>query len=122
MVAPPLNPAPLDLDQFQGFTPGPWIAYRRAAAVFIVNSGGMTPIDDPDAALIAAAPALLAECQRQREEIERLLSERSELRAALEAMLTAYARPLNGDSQGWMMNMGEAADAARAALSDRGEA
>lgn len=64
----------LDLDQFHGFTPGPWL-------VELGDDGELTIVDDTcdsiangerDATLIAAAPALLAECRRQREEIGRL--------------------------------------------------
>ena len=75
----------LDLAQFEGHTPGPWKIgetmpagnrYIETSAGYVVAkiSGLLAykkaqPIN---AALIAAAPALLAECRRQREEIARL--------------------------------------------------
>src|SRR3990167_6129364 len=84
---------PLDLAQFDGHTSGPW-EYRPAqnyegfsiaplhtlptlAAVERCGAGRMNVAsfnwpgqEEPNARLIAAAPALLAECKRQREELE----------------------------------------------------
>lgn len=94
--SPPVDstPAPplLDLTQFEGFTPGPWAARRLGPPSYAVEVcyGNAWPLftgPQPehatrrnahdrramaDATLAAAAPALLAECQRQRAEIERL--------------------------------------------------
>ena len=73
---------PLDLAQFEGFTPGPWVAkqcgiyqdspYRVDVPVHVASTGD----DDykgigceaqlANAILCAAAPALLAECHRLR--------------------------------------------------------
>lgn len=89
------DPAPpLDLDAFAGHTPGPWATFRQGLVWFIsqevdedfrfslavvheanYHACGIPAVRkeaEANAALIAAAPALLAECRRQRAEIERL--------------------------------------------------
>lgn len=70
--------ARLDLEQFEGHTPGPWILN---ADNFLVNSGANTPticevfvrngahVKKEDAKLIAAAPDLLAEVKMLREQL-----------------------------------------------------
>ena len=69
---------PLDLDQFKGHTPGPWRIARMEGGrkITVVNQhGGLVSYLDcfpHQAELIAAAPALLAECKRQREQIAAL--------------------------------------------------
>lgn len=70
---------PLNLDQFQGFTPGPWwldddgfIAagsqetYCTVAEPRCMEPRGNESEIDANASLIAAAPSLLAECRRLR--------------------------------------------------------
>lgn len=81
----------LDLAQFAGFTPGEWrVGINPGPMVY--SAGGVQVADcrfdngganRNDARLIAAAPALLTECLRQREEIERL---RGALRFACDEM------------------------------------
>ena len=95
---------PLDPDAFQGFTPGPWSA-QHATGEVESDEGRICEVDQHDlyddngeredaesdarmcanVELIAAAPALLAECKRQREEIARL-------RDALDAAFFAIGR------------------------------
>lgn len=106
MSSPHPTPAPLDLAQFEGFTPGPWSAlpegrYKGSIWVEVRRDGYKTGIaevmltpaevhggtKEANALLIAAAPALLAECQRQRAEIERLRVEIAGMRAALEGTI-----------------------------------
>ena len=93
MSAAPSQSAPLDLAQFEGCTPGPWTLlisdydedglnyaeverqsprpYQAAQGICKIHGWGAAYSRDAEqkanAALIAAAPALLAECQRQRE-------------------------------------------------------
>lgn len=69
--------APLNLDQFEGFTPGPWATVALIHGYAVTDRAGDTVCMDfmngeDDARLIAAAPALLAECRSQREQIARL--------------------------------------------------
>lgn len=81
-ASPHPTPAPLDLAQFQGFTPGPWhypgTGLRvggpdRLCVIEYFAQGERAPdVRIANLTLAAAAPALLAECQRQRAEIERL--------------------------------------------------
>ena len=66
---------PLDLAQFEGHTPGPWVADAACWS----ESGfaqyeliGITLLNAPDSRLIAASPALLSECRRLRAENARL--------------------------------------------------
>lgn len=99
---------PLDLAQFEGHTPGPWEAHGAtiySADVWVDgdNHGGArigsayqdempTEARDEDfanAELIAAAPALLAECRR-------LQAENAKLRDALERC-TGFIAPLPED-------------------------
>ena len=89
--APNPQPAPpLDLDQFAGYTPGPLKVARafrnnypdyfvvQPALEFRTRAWGKAVMaecgNEQDARLYAAAPALLAECHRQRDEIARLRS------------------------------------------------
>lgn len=65
--------AEIDLTQFEGHTPGPWWCHGQVW----IEGGGSTLADlveasKADAALMTAAPMLLAEVKRQAEEIERL--------------------------------------------------
>lgn len=67
----------LDLTQFTGHTPGPWQAKADYISVRVMaHCGeqvcGTVPVSEVNARLIAAAPALLAECRRLRAENERL--------------------------------------------------
>lgn len=97
---------PLDLAQFVDFTPGPWTLlisdydedgldyaeverqsprpYQAAQGICKIHGWGAAYSRDAEqkanAALIAAAPDLLAECQRQRAEIERLQAAANERR------------------------------------------
>ena len=91
MSSPHPTPAPLDLAQFEGFTPGPWRAsfdndfvesdegaICEVMPQDMAGDDGEVSEDESRARelnnleLLCAAPALLAECQRQRAEIERL--------------------------------------------------
>ena len=103
----PRSPA-LDLASFEGFTPGPWIVQRtRTGHSAVYPAGSQERVADiycpldvagvfrSDARLIAAAPALLAECVRQREVI-------ADLRAIFEQI-----------ASGWFLNMKEVQEAAR---------
>lgn len=113
--------AKLNLDQFAGFTPGPWDTAGLVPQFHIVGGnpqrliadascGRDAPKDDyANARLIAAAPALLAECLKQREEIERL-------RWALEKLTHVFSDlPAS-------RNYGELVQQARAALAASGDA
>jgi hypothetical protein len=72
----------LNLNQFDGHTPGPWSVQARFTNLFAVMAPHQPPcpapsdvannLREPDAHLIAAAPALLSECRRQREELRDL--------------------------------------------------
>lgn len=129
----------LDLNQFKGFTPGPWMARRSQSAaksvtvktknpdrtntIFVVAEAvrydrDMSPTaQNSNAALIAAAPDLLAECKRQREEIERLREAISGLLANLTGRAAGAAKAGDFDkSRFWA----SAADIARAALGVQG--
>src|SRR3990167_6824621 len=84
------NSKPLDLAQFEGYTPGPWRwmkgehYYRlhqfkpgektNAVLARVECVAGRTRCDPSisDQELLAAAPALLAECRAQREQIKAL--------------------------------------------------
>lgn len=72
--------APLDLDQFDGHTPGPWAASHRA----VVACGYAKPVavaqKPKDALLLAASLQLLSECRRLR-------ASEARLREALECVL-----------------------------------
>ena len=73
---------PLDLAQFEGHTPGPWRISKmeggRKIAVVNAHGGLLFYLDvatnGNTSRLLAAAPALLAECKRQREQIAALRS------------------------------------------------
>ena len=75
----------LDLNQFTGFTPGPWQSTETRNVIGTsgfhrigrANYGVIADyIDKPtNAALIAAAPELLAECIRLRAELEAINKE-----------------------------------------------
>ena len=143
----PQSPA-LDLAQFDGFTPGPWSA-QHATGEVESDEGRICEVDQHDlyddngeredaesdarmcanAELIAAAPALLAECKRQREEIARL---RGALAMSVEAM-DQFGKnfPVSGikasikSSEGFSQNLTHAVantalQAARAALGVQG--
>ena len=74
---------PLDLAQFEGHTPGPWSAnvsdpqwdgeIRMGNGLPIATPRQGAHNADANTLLLAAAPALLAECRRQREELDVLL-------------------------------------------------
>ena len=89
MSSPHPTPAPLDLAQFEGFTPGPWRAsfdndfvesdegaICEVMPQDMAGDDGEVSEDESRARelnnleLLCAAPALLAECQRQRALIE----------------------------------------------------
>lgn len=88
---------PLDLAQFEGHTPGPWRCMKmeggRKMAIVNQHGGCLTYIDAsarmPNYELIAAAPALLAECRR-------LQAENAKLREALERCADEAGRASNG--------------------------
>lgn len=110
--------APLNLDQFDGFTPGPLESPGTDgdARVICYHDGRKRRTlahvygerQEANARLYAAAPALLEECRRQREEIARL-------RDALTAAQFAFGRA-GGNHSGGPAPMREAWEAARAAL------
>lgn len=109
--------ADLDLTQFEGHTPGPWWCHGQ----MWIEGGGVTLADlagayEADAALMTAAPALLAEVKRQAEEIERL-------RDALAYVVRAWESVPGGGMvhvnviQRWLVkNMKPAIDSTREAL------
>jgi hypothetical protein len=85
---------PLDLSQFEGHTPGPWETATNPDHKEAVIYAGLRGIASvwaipnsqdykANALLIAAAPALLAECKRQREQIK-------VLSAHLASLIDAY--------------------------------
>lgn len=94
--------APLDLAQFEGFTPGPLALIRAdegSREDWIIAGPGSTdgtffePIAEfrgsyVDALLWLKASDLLSECQRQRAEIERLQASEARLRAALTQVMS----------------------------------
>src|SRR3990167_7650362 len=117
---------PLDLAQFEGHTPGPWHVGMKPGPMVYANQHGTQVADcsfdnggahRTDARLIAAAPALLAECKRQREQIAKLQEENDTLATgnlkvqvaagkrnrALENALRPIVERLewNGRRQGW---------------------
>ena len=120
---------PLDLAQFEGHTPGPWkdriatgtadhmIRGNGASVCVIPFKYGTTEQRNRNARLILAAPALLAECKRQREQIAKLQEENDTLATgnlkvqvaagkrnrALENALRPIVERLewNGRRQGW---------------------
>lgn len=64
---------PLDIAQFEGHTPGPWEAVGPRTAnqhVVMTRTDNLGAFSQPDARLIAAAPALLAECKQRRADRE----------------------------------------------------
>lgn len=73
---------PLDLAQFAGCTPGPWVVSggrlvmsgtaHTQSSIACVFRQDSSDEECGNALLIAAAPSLLAECQRQREVIAEL--------------------------------------------------
>lgn len=111
-------PAPLDLDAFTGHTPGPWsvpemdqkhdadrsiLAYRRSGNPQWIGraygGGILTRADDEmkaNAALIAAAPALLAELRAARAETERLRSLVKSLSTELAVAVAYCGHELSG--------------------------
>lgn len=108
MNTPDPTPPPLDLAQFQGHTPGPWATFRQGLVWFIsqevdedfrfslavvheanYHACGIPAVRkeaEANAALIAAAPALLAECQRQRHLLDAFA-------ASVQDMLDAWDNP-----------------------------
>ena len=69
--------AKLDLEQFGKYAPGPWHVVQVADDVFpaVVHDAygrNILPLLTLNARLISAAPDLLAECKRQREQIAKL--------------------------------------------------
>ena len=99
---------PLDLAQFEGHTPGPWGVYDAHSTIQIDPPGksGERPaivlwsgFDGNDmsveqnrrnARLIAAAPALLAECRRLRAEEARLVALLATAQALRPSLLKDY--------------------------------
>ena len=84
---------PLDLAQFEGHTPGPWIAdpfdpqwdgeIRIGNGLPIATPRQGAHNADANTLLLTAAPALLAECRRQREQIKVLREQVKTLRGRL---------------------------------------
>lgn len=76
MSSNPQPTPPLDLAQFDGHTPGPWHTHDGARMPVVVRSDDERTVvmcydhdgqdEEANAALIAAAPSLLAECRRLR--------------------------------------------------------
>src|SRR3990167_5563256 len=112
---------PLDLAQFEGHTPGPWHVGMKPGPMVYANQHGTQVADcsfdnggahRTDARLIAAAPALLAECKRQREQI-------AKLRDALESISRERSAHLRSNQmQAIIFEMKAKARAALAASED----
>ena len=100
----------LDLAQFEGHTPGPWeieVDNRDGRSRGYIRKAEWAPGQyaiaramqrnqqyHENAFLLAAAPALLAECKRQREQIAKLRAALRALRgAAVLAEASAFAVP-----------------------------
>lgn len=68
----------IDLNHFDGHTPGPWrvnpnqpeYVWSNDSQTICQAFGWASNVSHPNAKLIAAAPDLLAECKRQAEEIK----------------------------------------------------
>lgn len=76
----------LDLAQFEGHSPEPWEWHEDGAIILSGDGSFVCTMSDlnlnQDGELLVAAPALLAECKRQREQI-------AALREALQAVTRA---------------------------------
>jgi hypothetical protein len=115
--------APLDLEQFAGFTPGPWIALHKPGGFVIrprfgpaleICMGRDSAWKDANSALLLAAPALLEECRRQRAEIARL-------RGVLQELTTPHGRYSRDRLTHAHNTIEDMAATARAALQQTGE-
>ena len=95
----------LDLNQFTGFTPGPWHISADNNDVENVNDAGVCALyadesSQANAKLIAAAPELLTECKRLRADLDAAMAfirdnSKSPIRrnAILMAMDYLYPKP-----------------------------
>ena len=121
---------PLDLAQFEGHTPGPWeieVDNRDGRSRGYIRKAEWAPGQyaiaramqrnqqyHENAFLLAAAPALLAECKRQREQIAKL---RAALQNAVaEGYREQWAHPGIGRHDPYLIAAPAWVDKARAAL------
>jgi hypothetical protein len=127
--------APLDLEQFAGFTPGPLTVVRHySERILEIQDGYGRPVArvpysdsrpwaEPDAQLIVAAPGLLALARSYSEQCERQRAEIARLRGALSPLLEAANESHAPGEQGTRGRVALLAciHAARAALRQTGE-
>tara|TARA_R110000824_G_scaffold274125_1_gene462855 strand:- start:22083 stop:22280 length:198 start_codon:yes stop_codon:yes gene_type:complete len=64
----------MNLDKFEGHTPGPWILYHRAVGEPSIHPLPVGKLNEIDWNLIVAAPLLLAEIKR----LKRLITKEEE--------------------------------------------
>lgn len=128
-MATPATPqsSPLDLDQFAGFNEILLSHAARAIECGPFYGKGDARRTDATTRLLHAAPALLSECRRQREEIARLRAAARLGSLALDAMISARGDVCDGGDLRSLFPTGDedaikALDALDAALASEGGA